>query len=351
MEFNAFMNSLVKELVEKRGNKEETAKATLRILSIVNSGATPGVDAKPKPTPFRSLMFLKKPERVNDVLKLYAESTQKHIVGCIVAVLFLYKDKPSYTKHYEHYHALLGERRGEENKFLATHQKTEKQEDNWLTWDAVKEHSKELYDKIGAFINAKSFRSNSQWDTLQSWFVLGLFTDIAPRRNKDYQEMYIVRKWNKDMPADKNYLDLNSKTFIFNTYKTAGKYGTQTIEIPADLQAKANVYFKFHPSWTAETKRKNTPVPLLVNAEGERLTAANTITRILNKIFKKNVGASMLRHIHNSHKYADTTKSLEGTAHNMAHSVPMALNYVKYDKPTEETVVNQMTLQPPSAPV
>ena len=345
------MTSLVKRLVDERKILQATAETSIRILAIINTGATPGEDAKPKPTPFRSLMFLKKPERVEEVLKLYAESTQKTIVGTIYSVLSLYKTQPSYKKHYEHYEADLKKRSGEIRTENAKNEKNEKQEKNWLTWESVKEHSKELYDKIATFINAKSFRSNLQWDTLQSWFVLGLFTDIEPRRNKDYQDMYIVRKWAKDMPSDKNYLDLNSKSFIFNTYKTATTYGTQTIEIPADLQAKANVYLKFHPLWTAESKRKNVHVPLLVNPDGERLTAVNTITRILNKIFKKNVGASMLRHIFLTDKFGDTLKEMKKTAGGMAHSISEAREYVKYDKPKDETVVNQMTPPPPSAHV
>jgi hypothetical protein len=51
------------------------------------------------------------------------------------------------------------------------------------------------------------------------------------------------------------------------------------------------------------------------------LTAVNSITRILNKIFGKKVGSSMLRHIFLSDKYGEVKGEMADDAKAMGHSV------------------------------
>jgi integrase len=141
--------------------------------------------------------------------------------------------------------------------------------------------------------------------------------------------MVVVKKWKEDMPKDKNYLDLATSKFIFNKYKTSKKYGTQTLDIPntedAPLMDVIQTYLKFHPLYKA-TKGKEA-VPFLVTADGKALTAVNAITRILNKIFGKKVGSSMLRHIFLSDKY--DIKEMEEDAEAMGHSVQEQRKYLR----------------------
>jgi hypothetical protein len=71
----------------------------------------------------------------------------------------------------------------------------------------------------------------------------------------------------------------------------------------------------------------------LVNADGSALASVNSITRILNKVFGKHIGSSMLRHIYITHKYGDTKKEMEKDAAAMGHTV--AEQQGVYNKPAE----------------
>jgi integrase len=138
--------------------------------------------------------------------------------------------------------------------------------------------------------------------------------------------------FNSDIEDKKfNYLDVKKKQFIFNVYKTAKeetkKNGSLIIDIPEDLMKVLETYIKFHPLKKQTTKGDN--IPFLVYYNGEPLNKVNTITRILNKIFGKNIGASMLRHSYLSYKYGDLQKEQEKDAKAMSHNVMTQKDYIK----------------------
>jgi hypothetical protein len=96
--------------------------------------------------------------------------------------------------------------------------------------------------------------------------------------------------------------------FVFHTYKTEDRYGSQTLAIPDRL---------------ADTI-------LLTNPRvGEKLLPyqnENGITRSLNRILGKHIGASMLRHIYLSGKYGDRRDEMLKDATMMGHSVGQQQN-------------------------
>jgi integrase len=157
--------------------------------------------------------------------------------------------------------------------------------------------------------------------------VLSLYTDIPPRRNADYLEMFVVKKLGKEYPKDKNYYDQSANKFHFCVYKTAKSYGEQIEDVPAELQSTLAAYIKHHPLAKAKVREFR----LLVKADGSPLNSVNAITRILNKIFAKKIGSSMLRHIYLSSKYGETNNDMEETAKAMAHSVSQQKDYIKHD--------------------
>jgi hypothetical protein len=83
-------------------------------------------------------------------------------------------------------------------------------------------------------------------------------------------------------------------------------------------------------------------IPFLVGADGTPITADNSITRVLNKIFGKNIGSSMLRHIYLSSKY--DINSMKADADGMAHSVSQQKEYLK------GSAVPEVSEAPPSPP-
>jgi len=76
---------------------------------------------------------------------------------------------------------------------------------------------------------------------------------------------------------------------------------------------------KHHPL----LKGKKSDIPFLVDSNGTHYTATNAITRILNKLFGKKVGSSMLRKIYLTSKYGDKLDLLKEMKHissQMGHS-------------------------------
>nr|WPF46733.1 MAG: hypothetical protein [Lake Baikal virophage 11] len=309
-----FISNLQKELVEKKSIAPTTADSYVRTLVVLNNKA-----------PFKNLGFLKKTDDILAKLDGYADTTQKSILAILVSVLGMI---PSYKKAYTVYHQKMVEamKEAEENH---TTEKTSKQKENWIDWNVIKKMSDDAYTKIKTY---KNTLTSKELDHLLNTTILSLYTCIQPRRNQDYLDMLVVKKWNDKMPTDKNYLDLSNSQFIFNKYKTSKKYGTQIVKIPNDeknpLMDILEVYLKHHPQFKMLKGKNSEPIPFLVGSTGT-LTAANSITRILNKVFGKKVGSSMLRHSFLTSKYGDIIQEQQEDAAAMGHDIEMQRDYVK----------------------
>jgi hypothetical protein len=312
-----FMMNLSKELVEKKGVAETSANLYMRNLYTLNGKS-----------PFKTLSFLRNKEEVMKKISEYAESTQKTFLASIVSVLSLVADKPTYKNVYRYYYGeMMG--KSKDGREKDTSEKTEKQKDNWIAWTEVVDLVNTLRKSILDSFSTKKNLTEGEWDSLLHYVVLSLYTFVQPRRNQDYLDMVVVKKWKEEMPTDKNYLDIAGQQFVFNKYKTAKKYGTQKVAIPdteeTPLFSTLLTYLKHHPLY--KTAKGKTPVPFLINSKSEPLTAVNAITRILNKVLGKKVGSSMLRHIFLSDKY--DISEMEKDARAMGHSVEEQKKYMK----------------------
>lgn len=310
-----FMSQLGKELVEKKGIAESSANLYVRTMFTLNGKV-----------PFKTLSFLRNKEDIANKLKDYAESTQKTILSAIVSVLSLYAEKPTYKSVYKHYYALMMDK-AKTDREVDSADMTDKQKTNWIDWKNITELSMAQRVKLAEYSNKKQLTTPEAEHLLQT-LILSLYVCIQPRRNQDYMNMLVVKKWNEDMPKDHNYLDITGGRFIFNVYKTAKKYGTQIISIPNPLMNILVAYLRHHQLYK-ETKGK-TAVPFLLAVDGKPLIAVNSITRILNKIFGKKVGSSMLRHIFLSDKY--DIDEMQKDAEAMGHSIEEQKKYMKHDE-------------------
>jgi integrase len=141
--------------------------------------------------------------------------------------------------------------------------------------------------------------------------------------------MNIVKNYSDNLPIDRNYLSLDDGEFIFNVFKTSKKEGQVKIKINDDLQTAITQYIKFHPLIKGKKLTKTSNIPFLVYFDGKELDKVNSITRILNKVFDKKIGSSMLRHIFLTDKYGDEKLEKEKDANAMGHSVETANTYIK----------------------
>lgn len=273
----------------------------------------------------KNFNFLKNVENIIDKIKDYKPNTRRSYIISIVSLL---KQEPKLKKLYDSYYKILMDYN---NDLKTNNSKSETQKENWINQDEVLE----IYNKIKSDtdgINEKKKITEADYDKLQKYLVLSLYTIQPPRRNIDYQYMLIVNKMTDDLDDKYNYLDLDKKEFHFNNYKTKGTYKCQTTEIKPELMDVINLYLKYHPLKTV-LKKKNGIVPFLVNFDGEPYNSNNFITRVLNKIFNKRIGVSMLRSIYLTNKFGDKVKELNDTAHDMGTSSNTIQNqYIKTDE-------------------
>lgn len=293
---SVFMTSLY-ETLKAKGLAESTVKQYLRNLVSLNGKK-----------PFDSLKFLQKKKEVDAMLIPYAWNTRKNMLVTIISVLAPHKDERGFKKVYKEYY----EDAMAMTKKPNDHSKSETQEKNWIEWKDVEDAMSQLRAIAKPTFN----------DTFKR-LLLALYTEIPPRRNQDYFLMYVVPKITDDLPTDKNYYSPKQKLFVFNKYKTEKKYGQQRVDVPEGLQKELSHYLSQHPL------SKEKQYPLLVTKDGEPLNAPNTITRALNSIFGKRVGASMLRHVYLTHKYGNVLEEQQEDSRVMAHSLNTQKEYIK----------------------
>ena len=193
---------------------------------------------------------------------------------------------------------------------------TEKQKENWMSFDEVKAVESRLLDMIKPILAQKHPVSTDQMNMIVDWLLVALSSGIYfPPRRSEWQ--YIKLK--SVTPESDNYIDLKKGVFVLNQYKTAKLYGRE--EIP------------YGKPFGLLLKKVLAVIPdqqFLLEHKGKQMTSS-VITQRLNRIFGKKVSTSMLRHIYTTDKYGDmpALKELEESAKAMGHSLTQHLEYIK----------------------
>ena len=171
---------------------------------------------------------------------------------------------------------------------------------------------------------SEDFTKRANWDKLLDYMILSLYTLQPPRRNEFYN-MKVIKNSSGLNDSD-NFLlwTPKKKEFIFQDYKTAGTYGTERIPVNAELEKVIRFYLKH---WENIVRAPNNN--FLVKWGNLNLENSNDITRRLNRILGKKVGASMLRHIYLTEKFGGALNEMKKTAEAMGHSVEQQREYIK----------------------
>jgi hypothetical protein len=189
-----------------------------------------------------------------------------------------------------------------------------KQEENWMSVKEIQDIYEPLLVKAKLMLSKKSILNEStMMEFLLVSFLGGVVKDLPPRRSQDYTELKIR---NYDTKKDNYY---KASKFYFNVYKTAKTYGLQILDVPKELDILLKKWIKI-----------NTNDYMLYSTNGKKLSSPQ-VTRILNKVFDKNVSSSMLRHIYLTNKYKNipALSKMEQLSEDMGHSVKQAMEYIK----------------------
>ena len=205
----------------------------------------------------------------------------------------------------------------EYSRELRLQEKTPKQEDGWIDWNDIITNYKNLEKEVSYFKTQTSL-TKQQFKRVQMFVLLSCLLLIPPRRSTDYV-MFKIR--NEDINKD-NFMETKGRKsyFVFNTYKTAKKYGKETIEIPTALKNIIN-------RWKLINKNDY----LLVNSNMDKKINATQLNSMLYDYFNKPLSTSLIRHIFLSEKYKNVPalQEMQKTADEMGHSLTQALEYVK----------------------
>lgn len=269
--------------------------------------------------PIKNFNFLKKVDVIKKKLDEYKNNTQRSYYISIVSAL---KTDDKYKSLYNKYYKIMINKKNEIDETPTT-EMNKNQKENWISWEEVINIYNDLLNKVIAL--PKKIKTEKQYNTLLDLVILSLYTNIEPRRNKDFQVMNII----KGEPVNDNninYYNVDKNELVFNNYKSMKKHGQKIIEIPENLKEVINIYIKNHP---LIINKKKFNVPFLVHHNGEPLNKINSITNILNRIFGKKLGSSMLRHIYLTYRFGDTYKEMQEVADNMGHTISTQKDYIK----------------------
>ena len=284
----------ITELIkEKRPNlKENSLKSYLITLRKLNDNQE-----------IENLKFLKNFTEIMENINGFKLPTQRNKLTAILVVLSAF-DKKEFEEVEMKYRKELEDRNKEYNDYISSHQKSEKQEKNWTSLADLKKVMNRY---------KKEAKVNPTLKTVQPYLVSSLYL-LQPPKRLDFSGMKIIKS-RKDNDEKTNYLlnlGRNKKYFIFNQFKTDGKFGSKEVLIPKDLNSVINLWLQV-----------NKGDDFLYNVKGQNMTS-NGLGKYITKIFKptgKNITLNLLRNIYVSENIdLDAVKKAKEIAAAMDHS-------------------------------
>lgn len=203
---------------------------------------------------------------------------------------------------------------------------TERQKEGYIPLSEVMSKYHTLEKEVVPIMKKETL-DKKEFARVQLYVLLSCLLLIEPRRSLDYTQFKLKIK-SPDETKD-NYMKTEKRKpfFVFNTYKTAKKYGKQTLEIPAKLHKIMKRWSQLNPhEW------------LLMNSSQSNKITQTQLTHLLYSFFEKPISTSMLRHIFLTDKYKDVPAlaDMTKTAEAMGHSVQEALRVYSFKQPKKE---------------
>jgi integrase len=253
--------------------------------------------------------FFKNEERIIDLLKDKTPQSRKTVLAAIVV---LNGSEHTYELLQKKMKADVADTKNEINE----QSKNKKQEDNWASYDSIKDLQQKYEDEAMKLLTSKGKLSEPHLELITRFMMLSISSGkyFPPRRS----EMIHIKVKNIDEKND-NYIDLSNNEIVYNQYKTFKKYGQQRVKFPATFKAILKKYLAKMSEQTYLLEKMGKPF------------LATELSREMYKIFGKKISTSMLRHIFLSSVYKDmpALNEMKVRAEEMAHDFNMALQYVK----------------------
>jgi integrase len=244
--------------------------------------------------------FTKDKTAIMDYIKEHMKSTQTQKTA--LSSLFILTGETAYRELMIDYCKQVNDKYKEQKL-------TPEQKQHRISFDAVREKYAECLEAV---------KQNPTEENYQKYIACSFSSGVLiPPRRSEYANVML-----KDYDKDKDNYLLKNK-IVFNQYKTVKKYGTQSIDIPKEVQPILKKYLKTNKSKYLFPKKN-----------GDTCFTNTDYNRLLQKIFGEKIGTDYLRSIYLSDVYKDIPKlkELEDRATAMGHTISTQLNdYVKKD--------------------
>jgi hypothetical protein len=296
------MEKLMEQVKQSRGVRDSSLSLYKRHLNKLAMDIT-GKE-------YENQKFLK--TKVDEIVKYLNDKTnsvrRNFAASIMVALSPTQKNSPTdeYRKSYEVYAKLLTEGQANYMNSKKDNKMNSKEEENWMDFNEVVSLRDNLLKRLkreGITLTTKDI-SKTNFDLLQQYVVLSLYTMLPPRRN-EYAAMKVI---NKKQYTELDNTALKNNNYLVNLSKVNKlfSYGSEsvkskiegvhtTVNVPKDLNTVLNLWLHFNESEN-----------LLVTQQGGLGLTKNQLTLLLNRIFKpKMVSTSMLRKIYLTNMFGD----------------------------------------------
>jgi integrase len=313
------MTTIRERIIENRPNL--TLSSIKTYMSIINKTARDINGKLEKPDD-----IIEHHKEILESLMTYKPNIRKTKLSAFIVVLDQKDDTPNDVKEIiDNYRKQLFADADDVDKDEKKQKLTESQEKNYITWDEVLKIYENLRTEAEPLFKLENL-NKKQYNKLQEFVLLSLYVLTPPRRSLDYAQFKIK---SIDESTD-NYMTVKGRkkegTLIFNAYKNSKRLGKQEVKISNALR---NIIQK----WML----KNPNEYLITTNTGNRIEQPR-VNLMLNNIFNKNIGSSLLRHIYLTHKYGDVDlEEMEKTTHEMGNSeIERTLKYVKKNEQPDD---------------
>jgi len=282
----------IQEILRKK--KPDVKESSIKTYSNIVGKICKRLDLEFSPT-----VFIDNKSKVMNYLKDVPISTQRSVISAIIAI---HED--------EEYQILLNQANADYNAEKSTGEATQKEKDNWVSQDEIKDKLIELKGLVKSTLSKKTPLTAKDYQVLQNYVILSLAGGqyIPPRRLADFTNLKI----NNINPETDNYIK-DHNILILNVYKTSGTYGEQEIGLPKKL---VNIIENFLDN-TNHINREY----LLFDNYYQPLTSVKLNQR-LNSIFGgKKISTNNFRHSYLTEKFGNNYQDMKDTANMMGTSV------------------------------
>lgn len=266
--------------------------------------------------------FIKHKTDIMNYLDDLSPTMKKSRIAAILSLLGKPKDEDNDLKEALKFYTNKMNEAIDEYKLTENDQElSERQKQNFVSWKEVEDTWKKMHKLVQPLWRVEQAHlSNEIWDILFHYVVISLYYLMPPRRSQDFI-FCKIRNFNTAPNSKENYIQKVNKDkyqFVFNNYKNSTRLGRQVIEIPNELKKVLVKWININKTdWLLPNKNGNVSNP-------------NKMNLYLRDIFRKDVGASMLRHSYMTEFYGNVNlDKLEADTLRMGSSdIKTMLQYV-----------------------